>query len=214
MTGICPDRGLIRDYRPNMDVIGRIQTAVRRSAMFERDRPDMSGNGTMPGLGSGCMAIRNIRKEGDEVLRKRSREVTEINDNILILLDDMADTMYKANGAGLAAPQVGVLRRVVVIDIGEGLVELINPVIRKQSGKQTTVEGCLSIPGVWGEVERPAKVVVEALNRNGEKIRIEGEGYMAQALCHEIDHLDGILFTDKVIRFLDEEELEKMEQES
>jgi len=174
----------------------------------------MADTGIKPGIGSGCMAIRNIRKEGDEILRKRAREVTEINDNILILLDDMADTMYEANGAGLAAPQVGVLRRVVVIDIGEGLVELINPVIKKQSGKQTTVEGCLSIPGVWGEVERPAKVVVEALNRRGEKITIEGEGYMAQALCHEIDHLDGILFTDKVIRFLDEEELEIMEHES
>jgi peptide deformylase len=160
------------------------------------------------------MAIRNIRKDGDEILRKRSREVTEINDKILILLDDMAETMYKVNGAGLAAPQVGVLRRVVVIDIGEGLVELINPVIKEQAGKQTTVEGCLSVPGVWGEVERPARVVVEALNRSGERIAIEGEGYMAQALCHETDHLDGILFTDKVIRFLDDEELEKMEQES
>ena len=115
------------------------------------------------------MAIRNIRKEGDEILRKKSREVTEVNDNILILLDDMAETMYKVNGAGLAAPQVGVLRRVVVIDTGDGLVELINPVIRKQTGKQTAVEGCLSIPGVWGEVERPANVIVEALDRNGEK---------------------------------------------
>jgi peptide deformylase len=160
------------------------------------------------------MAIRNILKDGDEILRKKSREVTGISGNILILLDDMADTMYKANGAGLAAPQVGVLRRVVVIDTGEGLVELINPVIREQTGLQTTIEGCLSIPGVWGEVERPARVVVEALNRKGEKITIEGEGFMAQAICHEVDHLDGILFTDKVIRFLDEEELDRMEQES
>lgn len=160
------------------------------------------------------MAIRNILKDGDEILRKKSREVTEINDNILILLDDMADTMYKANGAGLAAPQVGVLRRVVVIDIGEGLVELINPVIKEQTGQQITIEGCLSIPGIWGEVERPARVVVEALNRKGEKITIESEGFMAQAVCHEVDHLDGILFTDKVIRFLDEEELDRMEQES
>lgn len=168
----------------------------------------------MPGCRSECMAIRNILKDGDEILRKKSREVTEINDNILILLDDMADTMYKANGAGLAAPQVGVLRRVVVIDIGEGLVELINPVIKEQTGQQTTIEGCLSIPGIWGEVERPARVVVEALNRKGEKITIESEGFMAQAVCHEVDHLDGILFTDKVIRFLDEEELDRMEQES
>lgn len=157
------------------------------------------------------MAIRNIRQDGDEVLRKKSREVDEVNDKILMLLKDMADTMYDADGAGLAAPQVGVLKRVVVIDIGEGLVELINPVIRSQSGQQTTVEGCLSIPGIWGEVERPSHVVVEALNPKGEKIRIEGEGFMTQALCHEIDHLDGVLFKDKVTRILDKEDLKKME---
>ncbi len=157
------------------------------------------------------MAIRNIRKDGDEVLRKRSREVDEINDKILVLLKDMADTMYNADGAGLAAPQVGVLKRIVVIDIGEGLVELINPVIKTESGQQTTIEGCLSIPGIWGEVERPAHVVVEALNSKGEKIVIEGKDFMAQALCHEIDHLDGILFKDKVTRILDKEEIKKLE---
>lgn len=157
------------------------------------------------------MAIRNIRKDGDEILRKRSREVEEINDKILTLLKDMADTMYAADGAGLAAPQVGVLKRIVVIDIGDGLVELINPVIRSQSGRQTTIEGCLSIPGLWGEVERPSHVVVEALNPKGEKIVIEAEGFMTQALCHEIDHLDGILFKDKVTRILDKEELKKLE---
>jgi len=158
------------------------------------------------------MAIRNIRKDGDEILRKRSREVEEINDKILTLLKDMTDTMYKADGAGLAAPQVGVLKRVVVIDVGEGLLQLINPVIKSQTGTQTTIEGCLSIPGVWGEVERPSRVVVEALDPSGKKVTIEGEGYLAQALCHEIDHLDGILFTDKVVRYLDKDELRKMEQ--
>jgi peptide deformylase len=104
-----------------------------------------------------------------------------------------------------------VLKRIVVIDIGEGLVELINPVIKTESGQQTTIEGCLSIPGIWGEVERPAHVVVEALNSKGEKIVIEGKDFMAQALCHEIDHLDGILFKDKVTRILDKEEIKKLE---
>lgn len=153
------------------------------------------------------MAIRNIRKDGDEILRKKSKEVDVINEKIRILLKDMADTLYKANGVGLAAPQVGVLKRVVVIDAGEGLLELVNPVLKSQSGQQCVVEGCLSVPGVWGEVNRPSHVVAEALNSAGEKIVIEGEGLLAQALCHEIEHLDGILFKDKVIRFLDKDEL-------
>lgn len=154
------------------------------------------------------MAIRNIRKDGDEILRKHSREVDVINDKILTLLEDMKDTLYKADGVGLAAPQVGVLKRVVVIDVGEGLLQLINPVIKSQSGQQCNVEGCLSIPGVWGEVNRPANVVVEALNEKGEKITINAEGLLAIALCHEIDHLDGILFKDKVVRFIDQDEME------
>ena len=153
------------------------------------------------------MAIRNIRKDGDEILRIRSREVDVIDEKIKILLKDMEDTLYKADGAGLAAPQVGVLKRVVVVDVGEGLLKLINPVIKSQSGQQCKAEGCLSIPGVWGEVNRPAQVVVEALNEKGEKTEIKGEGMLAVALCHEIDHLDGILFKDKVVRFLDPEEL-------
>jgi peptide deformylase len=159
------------------------------------------------------MAIRNIRKDGDEILRKKSRPVEEINDKILILLKDMADTMYDAEGAGLAAPQVGVLKRVVVIDIGDGLMQLINPEIKTQTGTQTTIEGCLSIPGMWGEVERPSHVVVEAQDPSGKKITVEGEGFLAQALCHEIDHLDGILYKDKAKRFLDKEEIKKLEQE-
>ncbi|HEX2946553.1 MAG TPA: peptide deformylase [Clostridia bacterium] len=157
------------------------------------------------------MAIRNIRKDGDEILRKKCREVDAVTDKIRVLLKDMADTLYKADGVGLAAPQVGVLKRVVVIDAGDGLIELVNPVIVSQSGEQLVPEGCLSIPGVWGEVKRPASVAVEALNGNGEKFRIEGEGLLAQALSHEIDHLDGILFKDKVIRFLDKDELKRSE---
>ncbi|NLP15230.1 MAG: peptide deformylase [Clostridium sp.] len=155
------------------------------------------------------MAIRFIREDGDEVLRKKSREVDVIDDRIKTLLSDMAETMYAASGVGLAAPQVGILKRVVVIDVGEGLLELINPVIVKQDGEQVDVEGCLSVPGVAGEVKRPAKVLVEALDPKGEKITVEGQGLLAVALCHEIDHLDGVLFTDKVVRFIDTNEMKK-----
>lgn len=153
------------------------------------------------------MAIRTIVKKGDETLRKRSREVTEITPKILQLLDDMKETLEDANGAGLAAPQVGVLRRVALVNAGDGVLELINPVIVEQEGEQIEAEGCLSIPGVYGEVSRPMRVVVEALDRNGEKQRYEGVEFKARAFCHEIDHLDGILFEDKVIRYvnLDEE---------
>lgn len=156
------------------------------------------------------MAVRNIRKDGDEVLRKVSKEVEVINDKILTLIKDMAETMYDSDGVGLAAPQVGILKRIVVIDTGEGLIELINPVIASESGEQLEVEGCLSVPGVYAEVKRPAKAVVEALNMNGEKVTVEGEGLLAIALSHEIDHLNGILFKDKAVRFIDREELEKM----
>ena len=145
------------------------------------------------------MAVRKIRKDGDEVLRKVSRKVEVIDDRILTLLDDMKDTMYEAEGIGLAAPQVGVLRRVVVIDIREGLIELINPVIVYESGEQIEEEGCLSVPGIRGNVKRPAKVIVRALNRKGETFEITGTELLAIALCHEIDHLNGVLFTDKAI---------------
>jgi peptide deformylase len=155
------------------------------------------------------MAIRNIRRDGDEVLRKKSKEVEVINEKIIMLLKDMADTLYKAEGVGLAAPQIGILKRLVVIDAGDGLIELINPVIIKQTGEQQDVEGCLSIPDVFGEVKRPAEVVVKALNAKGESVTIEGKGLLARALCHETDHLDGILFKDKVIRFIDKDELER-----
>lgn len=145
------------------------------------------------------MAIRNIRLSTDEVLRKKCKPVKEITPNLLTLLDDMADTMYEANGVGLAAPQVGILKRAVVIDIGDGLVELINPVILETSGSQIDDEGCLSLPGKSAPVERPNYVKVQAIDRDGNECIIEGEELMARALCHEIDHLDGILYIDKAL---------------
>ena len=145
------------------------------------------------------MAIRTIRISTDEVVRKKCKEVKEITPNLLTLLDDMADTMYEANGVGLAAPQVGILKRAVVIDIGEGLVELINPVILETSGSQIDDEGCLSVPGKYAPVDRPNYVKVKAMDRDGNEFIIEGEELMARALCHEIDHLDGILYIDKAL---------------
>lgn len=140
----------------------------------------------------------------NELLRKKSREVEVIDERILTLLDDMAETMYAANGVGLAAPQVGVLKRIVVIDIGDGLIELINPVITYKKGEQIGPEGCLSVPGKTGTVSRPEKVKVRAKNRNGEEINIEGEGLLAVALCHEIDHLSGTLYIDNVIAYIED----------
>ena len=145
------------------------------------------------------MAIRNIRISTDEVLRKTCKPIKEITPNLLTLLDDMADTMYEANGVGLAAPQVGILKRAVVIDIGEGLVELLNPVILETSVSQTDEEGCLSLPGQSAPVERPYYVKAKAMDREGNEFIIEGEELMARALCHEIDHLDGILYIDKAL---------------
>lgn len=152
------------------------------------------------------MAIRNIRKVGDDVLAKECRIVEKIDDRIKELLDDMAETMYDANGVGLAAPQVGILKRIAVIDVGDGLIELINPVITAMSGTQCNVEGCLSAPGRYGEVIRPEKVVVNAFDRNGEGFEIMAEGLLAIALCHEIDHLDGNVFLDKVVKFVEVDE--------
>lgn len=145
------------------------------------------------------MAIRNIRLSTDEVLRKKCKPVKEITPNLLMLLDDMADTMYEADGVGLAAPQVGILKRAVVIDIGDGLVELINPVILEASGSQIEDEGCLSLPGRSAKVERPDYVKVQAMDREGNEFIIEGEELMARALCHELDHLEGILYIDKAL---------------
>lgn len=154
------------------------------------------------------MAIRNVVKEGDNVLRKTGKPVTEFNSRLHTLLDDMAETMYATNGVGLAGNQVGVLRRVVVIDIGEGLIELVNPEIIEKKGNQEEVEGCLSCPGQYGITKRPMYVKVKALDRNGQEKSYEGEGLLARAFCHEIDHLDGILYKDKVIRMLDPDEID------
>ncbi|MFA5561806.1 MAG: peptide deformylase [Eubacteriales bacterium] len=152
------------------------------------------------------MAVLNIRLNNDPMLRRVSRPVTEITPRILQLLDDMTETMRTQNGAGLAAPQVGVLRRVVVIETEPGQVlELINPRIVEESGQQEELEGCLSLPGKWGKTCRPAAVTVRALNRAGEEIEVRGEGLLCRALCHEIDHLNGKLFTDSLVGELEEE---------
>ena len=147
------------------------------------------------------MAIRAIRKLGDDVLRKKCRVVDKIDERILTLIEDMADTLYDADGVGLAAPQVGVLKRIAVIDIGDGLIELINPEIIASSGTQNGDEGCLSVPGKFGKVERPKTVTVRAMDRNGEIFEITGEDLLSRAFCHEIDHLDGALFVDKVTEY-------------
>ncbi|MBR5222351.1 MAG: peptide deformylase [Clostridia bacterium] len=152
------------------------------------------------------MAKLKILKDGDTALRLKSRPVTDINKRILTLLDDMTETMRHADGVGLAAPQIGVLRRVVVIECEPGnVLELINPVIVEKNGKQHELEGCLSVPGRQGYTDRPMHVKVEALNRNGEKITLEGEGLLARAFCHEIDHLDGILYIDHAEMVVEED---------
>lgn len=155
------------------------------------------------------MALRNIVKVGDDILKKKCREVTVFDDKLWVLLDDMLETMREANGVGLAAPQVGILRRVAVIDVGEGPIELINPVITSVRGKQRDVEGCLSAPGQWGYVTRPAKVKVTAMNRYGKEFKVEGTELLARALCHEIDHLNGTVFLDLVEEMYDPESGEK-----
>lgn len=148
------------------------------------------------------MAIRNIRTIGDTTLTKKSKEITEITPKIKVLIEDMLDTMYEAQGVGLAAPQVGILKRLVVIDVsaeGDSPIILINPVIVETSGEQTGEEGCLSVPGKSGTVTRPNYAKVTALNENMEEITVEGTELLARALCHEIDHLDGVLYVEKVI---------------
>lgn len=154
------------------------------------------------------MAIRNIREIGDEILTKTAKEVTELTPKITELIEDMFDTMYAANGVGLAAPQVGIRKRIVVIDCGDQPLVLINPEILETSGSQTGNEGCLSVPGRVGVVTRPDYAKVKALDENFEEYIIEGEELLARCLCHEIDHLNGILYVDKV-----EGELMDVEQE-
>lgn len=145
------------------------------------------------------MAIRNIVKEGDSILRKTCRSVLQFDEKLAVLLDDMKETMYKAEGVGLAGPQVGILRRVCVVDIGDGVYELVNPVIIEESGVQEGSEGCLSCPGESGVVRRAMNITVKAQDRNGNTFTVSGEGLLARAFQHEIDHLNGILYKDKVI---------------
>lgn len=147
------------------------------------------------------MAIRQLRYRGDDVLYKVCKEVKNFDKKLAILLDDMYDTMKKYDGVGLAAPQIGILKRAVVIDVGDGKIELINPQIIETSGTQNGQEGCLSVPKVFGEVERPNYVKVKAQNRNGEWFTLDGEELLARAICHECDHLDGHLFVEKATKF-------------
>lgn len=160
------------------------------------------------------MALRNILTKEDPTLRKVSRPVTKFDDRLHELLDDMAETLEDARGVGLAAPQVGILRRVVVVDVGEEILELINPEIISESGEQTGMEGCLSVPGKYGIVTRPNVVKVRAQDRFGEWYEAEGEELIARAFCHELDHLDGHLYVDKMERFLTQEELEELANEA
>ena len=144
------------------------------------------------------MAIRQIFKNDAECLYKKCRPVERFDKKLSDLIDDMADTMYKAEGVGLAAPQVGILRRYCIVDVGDGIIELINPVIDKESGSQEGQEGCLSIPGRYEDVVRPMKVKIHAQDRNGKPFKLTAEGFKARAICHEIDHLDGILYIDRI----------------
>lgn len=162
------------------------------------------------------MALREVRIQGDPVLEKVCRPVEKLTERLEVLIDDMLETMYDENGVGLAAPQVGVLRRIVVIDVGEGPIVLINPEIVEQDGEQTGSEGCLSLPGKAGIVTRPNHVVVTALDRNMEPVTVEGYELLARALCHEIDHLNGHMYTEYVegpLQDVDYDEVEEIEDE-
>jgi len=149
------------------------------------------------------MAIRNILRFGDKTLNKNCREVDKINERIITLLEDMAETMHNSNGVGLAAPQVGVLKRIAVIDVGEGVIELINPKIISTSGEVNDLEGCLSLPGKYGYVVRPQTVTVGATDRHGKYFELTGSNLLARAFCHELEHLNGVLFTTHVTEFVD-----------
>ena len=156
------------------------------------------------------MAIRKIVTEGDDVLTKKCREVVKFDDRLSTLIDDMIETLHMSGGVGLAAPQIGVLRRVVVIDVGDGVIELVNPKIIAYSGERDVMEGCLSCPGEWGITVRPEYVKVKAQDRNGNEFTVDGKELKAQAFCHELDHLEGILFKQVVKRMLSPEELAEM----
>ncbi|MBP0979740.1 MAG: peptide deformylase [Oscillospiraceae bacterium] len=154
------------------------------------------------------MAIRNLRFDGDEVLRKKSKIVEVFDEKLAQLIDDMKDTMYKNNGVGMAAPQIGILKRIVVIDIGEGPIELVNPEIIEKSKRQVGKEGCLSCPDILGVVKRPYKVTAVGYDRNKNKIEITAQGLLARAICHELDHLDGILFKDHAKEIISREDIQ------
>lgn len=156
------------------------------------------------------MALREIRLEDDPILRKKSKRIDDVTERMQILLEDMVDTMNEADGIGLAAPQIGVLRRAIVIDIGEGPMKMINPEILEIEGQAIDVEGCLSVPGRSGTVSRPEWIKIKYLDVDGEESTLEGDGLLARAICHEIDHLDGILYIDKII---DEVELEELDDD-
>lgn len=163
------------------------------------------------------MALRNILKIGDPLLRRVSREQKKFDEKLACLLDDMKETMYSADGVGLAAPQIAILRRIFVVDIRDGehgLVEFINPEIIERDGKQVGVEGCLSVPGKMGLVDRPMHIVVRAQDRNGETFTLEAEGFFARAICHEFDHLNGVLYPDIMEREITQEELEKQREKA
>lgn len=159
------------------------------------------------------MALRKIRIDGDPVLRKKSKEIDKVTERIKILLEDMVETMVDANGIGLAAPQVGILRRAIVVDVGEGVIKMLNPEIMESQGLIIDIEGCLSVPNLSGTVERPEKVTVKYMDENGEEQNLETTELLARAVCHEIDHLDGILYTDKVIEYVTLEDEEEEENE-
>ncbi len=149
------------------------------------------------------MALRNVVREGDEVLRKKTRTVEQVDDRIRMILDDMLETMRSEDGVGLAAPQVGILKRMFVVEVEGEIIYMVNPEFVETEGVQKEEEGCLSVPGVVGTVERPAYVKMKGLGRDGEEVVCEGTGLLARALCHEYDHLDGVLFTDKAIEVRD-----------
>lgn len=159
------------------------------------------------------MAFRNIVKRGDEVLTKKCRPVENFDKKLSDLLDDMANTMYKADGVGLAGPQVGILRRLCVVDVGDGLFEFVNPTIVEQEGEQEGLEGCLSCPDAWGLVKRPFKVTVKAQDRTGEEFTLTADDFFARAICHEFDHLDGITIYESSSRIMSPEEWEALAKE-
>jgi len=160
------------------------------------------------------MALRHVRKNGDPVLRKKAEQVSRFTPGLLQLLDDMAETMIDSEGAGLAAPQVGISKRVIVVRDEDSILELINPVVVSRKGNVVDVEGCLSFPGIYGEVPRAEHVQVTGLNREGKEVRLDAKGFLARVFQHEIDHLEGILFVDRASHILTPEELEKLREKS